>query len=697
MNFQQLRTILELPRHSFNLSQMASAMGMTQPGISRHVRDMEDAMGFAIFERSGKRISGLSDSGRAIMPIVERLLIEAGKLQGAGVEYTALASGVLGISTTHTQARYALPQAMLGFRGAFPDVRIALQQNTPEDIAKSVIAGKADIGIATEGLAAYPELAAFPCYRWSHLVLVPDGHPLLELGPLTLRALVQFPLLTYDHGFTGRRHIDQAFATTGLSPDVVLTAMDSDVIKDYVRLGLGVGVLASVAFDAEHDAGLRALDAGHLFAASTTWLAVRRGAYLRSYTYEFIRHFAPQLTRQAIDLELHRDTTLASDATAPANIHRIVQPPTIHRGAPTMSTTIDTLWYTRCPAPTPFGIAIQQGWLAQEFAADGLQIRALQDADDPAIRRSHFTHSQPHSFRQGGNIPALWARSSGAATRVIGLTWVDEFQGLLALRGSGIASVEQLRGKRFGLPKNLVSGVVDFHRATALRGFSTLLDVAGLTLDDVKLVDLPYAPLGLADARPVDEQGFARLLRTHGQQEFSREVHALISGEVDVVFAKGATGLAAANLAQADVIVDISQQKNRLLHANNGAPRPLTVDQALLDARPDLVARVLARTIDAGRWAESHPTETTAYIARETKSPELWVRHAYGPRLHHNLHIDLAPGSVAALDNFKQFLHGSGYLPTDFDIEQWIDPQPLRQALQLLETRQDSISTELAA
>lgn len=357
---------------------------------------------------------------------------------------------------------------------------------------------------------------------------------------------------------------------------------------------------------------------------------------------------------------------------------------------------IDTLWYTRCPAPTPFGIAIQQGWLAQEFAADGLNIRALQDADDPAIRRSHFTHSQPHSFRQGGNIPALWARSAGAATRVIGLTWVDEFQGLLALRRAGIDTLAQLRGKRFGLPLNThaqaTGGVVDFHRATALRGFATLLDVAGLTLDDVQLVDLPYAPLGLADAKPVADQGYARLLRTHGQQEFSREVAALLAGEVDVVFAKGATGLAAANLAQADVVVDISQQPNRLLHANNGAPRPLTVDQALLDARPDLVARVLARAIEAGRWAEAHAADTTAYIARETRSAELWVRHAYGPRLHHHLHLDLATDSVAALDNFKHFLLAHGFLPADFDLAAWIDPAPLQAALALLDGRRPALA-----
>ena len=354
------------------------------------------------------------------------------------------------------------------------------------------------------------------------------------------------------------------------------------------------------------------------------------------------------------------------------------------------TTAIDTLWYTRCPAPTPFGIAIQHGWLAQEFAADGIAVQALQDAQDPAIRRSHFTHSQPHSFRQGGNIPALWARASGARTRVIGISWVDEFQGLIALRNSDVATPQQLRGKRIGLPRNTAASVVDFHRATALRGIASLLDAAGLTLADVELIDLPYAPLGLADARAIDDQGFGTLLATHPQQEFSREALALAGAEVDAVFVKGATGLAAANVLNARVVTDISAQPNRLLHANNGTPRPLTVDAALLDARPDLVARVLARTLEAGAWAAAHPQESAAYIARETRSPELWVRHAYGTQLHTQLQLDLAPQSVAALDDFKGFLHTHGFLPADFDVAAWIDPAPLAQAHALLAERAGS-------
>ena len=348
---------------------------------------------------------------------------------------------------------------------------------------------------------------------------------------------------------------------------------------------------------------------------------------------------------------------------------------------------VQRLWYTRCPAPTPFGIAIQQGRLEREFASDGLEIKALQDAAEPSIRQSHYTHSQPHSFRQGGNIPALWARSQGARTRVIGLTWVDEFQGLIALPSSGVETPTDLKGRRFGLPRNIRTSVVDFHRATALRGFSSLLDAAGLSLDDVHLVSLDNAPRNLSDGAPVRDQGLRVLLETERPQEFSREVLALVRREVDVVFVKGATGLEAANMIGARVIIDTGAQTNRLLHANNGNPRPLTVDAELLEQHPDLVARVLAATIEAGEWASGHAAEVCAYIGRETRAAEHWVRYAYPANLHLQLTIDLEQPDIAAFANFKDFLLKHAFIPADFDVAAWIDPAPLDAARRLIGAR----------
>ena len=348
---------------------------------------------------------------------------------------------------------------------------------------------------------------------------------------------------------------------------------------------------------------------------------------------------------------------------------------------------IEQLWYTRCPAPTPFGIAIQQGWLEDEFRAEGWDIKALQDASDPQIRNSHYTHSQPHSFRQGGNIPALWARAQGADTRVVGLSWVDEFQGLIALPSAGIAHPEQLRGRRVGLPLNTQTDVVDFHRATALRGFSSLLSAAGLTLADVILVDLPHAPANLASKRQNDQQGPSTLLSGARGQEFSREALALVRNEVDVVFVKGASGLEAANLVGARPIIDLASQPNRLAHANNGTPRPLTVDAALLRTRPDVVARVLARAVEAGQWAQAHPDATRAYIGRETRTAEHWVQHAYPADLPQQLKIDLDPAAIAALGDFKHFLFEHRFIATDFDVHDWIDRAPLAAAHALLKER----------
>ena len=301
MNFQQLRSVREAARRNFNLTEVASALFTSQPGVSRQIRELEDELGVVIFERNGKRLTGLTEPGKGILQIIERLLVEAGNLQQASNDYAGQSSGTLSIAATHTQARYALPKVVQSFRHDFPEVRIALQQSAPDHIAEWVLSGKADIGIATEGLSQFPDLVSFPCYRWSHLIVVPDGHALLQHATIRLEDLAEWPLITYDVGFTGRGHIDAAFAKAGVETDIVLTAMDSDVIKQYVSLGLGVGIVASMAFDHGRDKGLRAVEASHLFAPNVTRLAVRRGAYLRSYAYHFISQFAPELTRADID------------------------------------------------------------------------------------------------------------------------------------------------------------------------------------------------------------------------------------------------------------------------------------------------------------------------------------------------------------------------------------------------------------
>ncbi len=301
MNFQQLRSIRETARCGYNLTEVANVLFTSQPGVSRQIRELEEELGVDIFERNGKRLTGLTDPGRGILTIIDRLLLEAENLQRAGQEYAGQEIGTLAVATTHTQARYMLPKVVLSFRAAFPKVRIALQQSSPEHIAEWVLSGKADIGIATEGLSQFDDLVSFPCYRWHHSIVVPAGHALLAKTPLTLEDLAQYPLVTYDLGFTGRGHIDDAFKKADIATDIVLTAMDSDVIQQYVALGLGVGIVASMAVQKDGANGLEVIDSAHLFAQNVTRLAVRRGAYLRQYTYDFIQQFAPDLSR--VDIE----------------------------------------------------------------------------------------------------------------------------------------------------------------------------------------------------------------------------------------------------------------------------------------------------------------------------------------------------------------------------------------------------------
>ena len=300
MNFQQLRAVREAVRRNFNLTDVAEALHTSQPGVSRQIRELEDELGLEIFIRAGKRLTGLTAAGQRVVPWVEKLLLDAENLHRASEDFLRGDTGTLSIAATHSQARYALPSAVHDFRATHPLVQFQLHQGSPSQVAQMLLTGEADIGIASHELAEHPDLVALPCYRWTHSVVVPPGHALLD-GPLTLARLAEHPLITYEHGFTGRSSIDNAFQRAGLSTQVTLTAMDADVIKTYVGLGLGVGIIAAIAFDEARDAPLVAMDARQLFPINTTSVAVRRGGLLRGFAYDFIHTFAPHLSRLAVE------------------------------------------------------------------------------------------------------------------------------------------------------------------------------------------------------------------------------------------------------------------------------------------------------------------------------------------------------------------------------------------------------------
>ncbi|MBK9676448.1 MAG: CysB family HTH-type transcriptional regulator [Betaproteobacteria bacterium] len=300
MNLQQLRYVRETVRRNLNITEAANALFTSQPGVSKQIKELEDELGVEIFVRRGRRVVGLTEPGRAVVKVIDRLLVEAENLERVGREYADKDSGGLVIATTHTQARYALPRVVSEFRRRYPKVRLSILQGHPPAIAQLLARGEADIGIATESLAELPDLVALPAYEWNHAIIVPPDHPLADRKRVRLKDLARFPIVTYSSEFTGRSHIDRAFAEHGLPLDVVLTAIDSDVIKTYVELGLGVGIIAAMAFDPERDRNLRRLEANHLFPRNTTRVAVRRGVLLRGYIYDFIELFAPELTREAI-------------------------------------------------------------------------------------------------------------------------------------------------------------------------------------------------------------------------------------------------------------------------------------------------------------------------------------------------------------------------------------------------------------
>jgi DNA-binding transcriptional LysR family regulator len=301
MNLQQLRYVRETIRAGLSLTTAAERLHTSQPGISRQIRQLEDELGVDLFVRRGKRVTALTDAGRTLAQIVERVLEETDNLRRAAAEFHDQEAGALTIAVTHTQARYALPGVVAEFKRRYPRVHLGLLQGNPLQIAEMTLAGTADVGIATEALANYPRLLALPGYSWQHALIVPASHPLSAEPRVSLEMLARYPLITYDSAFAGRTHIDEAFAARGLKPDIVLAAIDSDVIKTYVELGLGVGIIAAMAFDSRRDADLRMLDASHLFRTNTTRIALLRGRRLRQFTYAFIELFAPSLSRTLVE------------------------------------------------------------------------------------------------------------------------------------------------------------------------------------------------------------------------------------------------------------------------------------------------------------------------------------------------------------------------------------------------------------
>jgi LysR family cys regulon transcriptional activator len=304
VNLQQIRYLCAVVDHGLNISDAAEALHTSQPGISKQIRQLEDELGLSVFVRQGKRLAALTPAGEVVVTTARRALRELTNLKRVAEEFRGEDSGTLSIATTHTQARYVLPRVLREFASRFPKVKVVLHQGNPLQVAEQTAKGEVDIGIATEALANYHELVTLPCYEWNRVVLVPKRHPLVKSRPLTIEALAKFPIVTYDFSFTGRSAINAAFEARGLDPNIVLTALDADVIKTYVELGMGVGIVAQMAYDPVRDTAFEKLDAAHLFSASTTRLGLRRGVFLRGFVYAFITLFAPQYARAAIDAAL---------------------------------------------------------------------------------------------------------------------------------------------------------------------------------------------------------------------------------------------------------------------------------------------------------------------------------------------------------------------------------------------------------
>ncbi|GAB3381316.1 HTH-type transcriptional regulator CysB [Spongiibacter taiwanensis] len=312
MKLQQLRYIWEVAHHEMNVSATAQSLFTSQPGISKQIRMLEDELGVEIFARNGKHLTHITPAGEAILKTAGEILHKTECIKHIAQEFKNPSKGSLSIATTHTQARYALPPVIKAFIERYPDVSLHMHQGTPMQISELAANFGVDFAIATEALELFSDLVMMPCYRWNRTILVPRDHPLTKVSSLAIEHIAAHPIVTYVFGFTGRSKLDEAFSKHGFEPRVVFTATDADVIKTYVRLGLGIGIVAQMAYDPTTDGDLVALDASHLFEPSVTKVGFRRGTYMRKFMYDFVELFAPHLTRELVDkaYECHSKTEL---------------------------------------------------------------------------------------------------------------------------------------------------------------------------------------------------------------------------------------------------------------------------------------------------------------------------------------------------------------------------------------------------
>ncbi len=338
------------------------------------------------------------------------------------------------------------------------------------------------------------------------------------------------------------------------------------------------------------------------------------------------------------------------------------------------SLQLDTLWYTRCPVPTGLGIAIQKGWLKEAFKVQKTEIKSLRESNDQAVRESHFDHTLQNSVRHGGNIPAIWARSVGRETRVIGLSWADEVQLILTLPTSGIKTAKDLKGKKFGLPK-WEKVQIDFARAQAIRGLENALKLEGLEVSDVELID--YVVDGsYSDSPAVQSAGTELFGGTRRAGGRNAELVGLLRGEVDAIFLKGAHAAEQAFQFGLHTVIDTGSHPDPLIRANNGTPRTLTVDLNLIEKHFDSTVGLLNQVIRAEEWAWTHPDETRRFLAHETNSSEYWITQAYGNDAHLRLKTDLSDISIRALQDFTDFLWRWKFIPNQVNVLEWIDVRP---------------------